>query len=369
MLMQLIMKILVIGNFSSFATTKPIVEMLIGLKNKGIDVEIMSADRGRVIDYLSSSGLKIIKHHPKKKIEPSAIKFIRHYLLEHSPDILFLLNSKSIANGIQAAKNVNVKVVTYRGAAGLYWRDPMSFLTHLNPRVDKVICISHFVERNVRKQMPYMRKKTHVIYYGFDPAWYNTDGSMDLFEYNIPKGAMVVGCIANNRPVKGVKYLIRAFKYLKNPQNVYFLLVGDGMAEELEHEKTRLDFSDHIICPGHIEDLGQFYNSIDIYVQPSLKEGLGKSIVEVMCSAKPVIATRSGGPQEIIENGKSGILVDKKSPRAIADEIENLIENKSFRTKLGQQGLARIKEHFGLEKSVDHYYNFFNSIIQESAMS
>lgn len=357
------MKILVIGEFPSSATSKPMAELFIGLHQKGIGVEIMCADKGRIVDLMKSAGVTIIDHHPGKKVDLNSTKFIRNHLEEHQPQILYLLNSKSIANGIRAVKSIDIKVITYRGAAGLYWHDPTSYLTHLNRRVDKVICNSKYVESNVKSQMPYMRKKTQVIYPGFDPSWYKIDQGRIITEFGIPEGATVVGCIANNRPVKGVKYLIRSMNYLKDAKNVYFLLIGTGIKEEFEKERSNCSFPDQIICTDHIEDINAMYNCFDIYVQPSLKEGFGKSIVEAMCNAKPVIATSSGGPEEIIVDGKSGLLVKKGSAKAIAEKIDVLIEDKIKRREIGEAGFKRITKDFSIEETVNKYFVFFNEII------
>ena len=356
------MKVLVIGNFTSFATTKPLVEVFIGLKRRGLDVVIMTASEGKIVDYLETNGLTIINHHPKKKIDNQSIKFIRSYLIDQKPQILFLWNSKSIANGVRAAKNINVSVVTYRGAAGLYWHDPTSFLTHLNPRVDKVVCLSHFVEKNVRSQMPYMKKKTVVISHGFDPIWYESTESKPIPDISMAEGSFVVGCIANHRPVKGVKYFIRALNHLSDVEHIRFLLIGNGFDKLLKDELVNLKYPDRISAVGYVEDIAELYKKINVFVQPSLKEGLGKSIAEAMCLGKPVIATRSGGPEELIEDGKSGFLINKKSPVEIAEKIQYLFENEQERKNIGMAAKVRITTKFSIDETVDKYYRLFESL-------
>jgi glycosyltransferase involved in cell wall biosynthesis len=356
------MQVLIIGNFMSFTATKPLVEVYIGLKRRSLDVVIMTASEGEVVDYLRTKGVTIIEHHPQKKIDKKSIKFIRSYLIDNKPDILFLLNSKSIANGIKAAKNIDVKVVTYRGAAGLYWHDPTSFLTHLNPRVDKVVCLSHFVEKNVSSQMPYMKEKTVVISHGFDPEWYQSTENQHIPDIPIPEGSFVISCIANHRSVKGTKYFIRALNHLPDIEQMYFLLVGNGMAKLLRKEIVNLQRPERISAVDYVEDITELYKKLDVIVQPSLKEGLGKAIAEAMCLGKPVIAAKSGGPEELIENGKSGFLVNKKSSVEIAEKIQYLFDNEQQKNEMGHEAKKRITTGFSIGEATDKYYRLFKSL-------
>jgi glycosyltransferase involved in cell wall biosynthesis len=358
------MKLLVVSNFNSHPSARHFVELIAGLQKKGIHVTIMSTSTGSATDYLLACGVKFIEHHPSKKFDLVSIRLIKGHLISGNYDILYLLNSKGIANGIRAAMSLPVKVVTYRGAFRMHWYDPFLYITHLNRRVDKVICLSEAVATHVKQLRTYMRAKTEVITHGFDPEWFKSDKVMDLSAYGIPESAFVIGCVANNRSVKGVKYLIRAMNLLEL-QNYYMLLIGRGMDKELEKEKQRLVSPERIKCVGHIDELGAAYNAIDLYVQPSLMEGLGKSIAEAMCASKPVIATRSGGSETLIVNEESGILVKPKSSKAIADQIIRLFENPELRDELGRNALQRIKRHFSVQTSVDKHYDFFKSLINQ----
>lgn len=356
------MKILTVGHFNSFATSKPHVEMLIGLKKKGVDVKIVSSSRGPVIDYLKENGIEIFDHHPKKKVDRESVKYLRNLLDTLRPDIFFLLNSKSIANGIKAAKTAPVKVVTYRGAAGLYWHDPTSYLTHLNSRVDAIICVSDFVEQNVRKQFLFNKPRTTVISHGFDVSWYTWNEEDRLDIEGISSEDTVIGCVANVRPVKGVKYLVKAARKFKNNPNVKFLLIGSGMESLVRKEVGESAGKEQFVIPGFVENLKPYFRLMDIYVQPSLKEGSGKSIIEAMSNEIPVIATKSGGPQEIIEDGKSGLLVATRSSGELAEAIQRLMDSDDLRKQLGQGGKERIVNDFPIEKMISQYYEFFTEL-------
>lgn len=329
------MKILVVGQFDSYATSKPLAEMLIGLQNDGERVHVVASKFKPVAANFDNAGIPVYDHHPVKKIDSASIKYLSALMSKIQPDILFLLNSKSIPNGIRAARGKDVKIITYRGAAGLYWHDPMAYLTHLDPRIDGIVCLSSFVERNIQKQMFFQKTVTRVIHHGFDRKWYS-ENEPDADNKSINNSdEIVIGCIANNRQVKGIKYLLEASQAFNSSKKVKFLLVGAGLQAEIDKMKSRGMDTSNLKAVGFVEDLRPIYKQFDIYVQPSLSEGLGKSIVECMLNGIPVIATKSGGPEELIIDQESGLLIDKKSSDQLGKAIQSLIDSAPLRKKVG----------------------------------
>jgi glycosyltransferase involved in cell wall biosynthesis len=99
-------------------------------------------------------------------------------------------------------------------------------------------------------------------------------------------------------------------------------------------------------------------------VQPSLSEGLGKSIMEAMMLAKPVIATQSGGPEELIVNGSSGLIVPPKDAQALTQAIEYLIRHPEKRKEMGDNAKRRILTDFSIEAFADNMHNIFTEAVK-----
>jgi hypothetical protein len=106
-------------------------------------------------------------------VSPASIRFIRKLVREQGFQILHLFNSRAISNGVLAAMGLPVKVLVYRGQPGSLRRyDPVSYLNCLNPRIDRIICVSEAVKTYLEKQMWWGTDKLVTVYKGHDLAWY-----------------------------------------------------------------------------------------------------------------------------------------------------------------------------------------------------
>ena len=166
-------KVLFIGNYDiPVHNIRPEAEMIIGLKARGLDVEVMTKARCFYAERMRSVGILVHDFVPKSKLSWAAIRTIRETLRRGRHHILHLFNNKAIANGNLAALGLPVKVVTYRGQTGNISRlDPSCYLTHLSPRVDKIVCVSNAVRDDLLRRV-YDPAIPVTIYKGHDIAWY-----------------------------------------------------------------------------------------------------------------------------------------------------------------------------------------------------
>jgi glycosyltransferase involved in cell wall biosynthesis len=101
---------------------------------------------------------------------------------------------------------------------------------------------------------------------------------------------------------------------------------------------------------GFISDVPQFLAGIDIFVLPSLYEGLGVAALEAMAAGKAVVASRVGGLAELVNDGENGFLVPPGDAEGLAAALAKLIRDKNLRAAFGQKGAARVREHFTIEQ-------------------
>ncbi len=364
------MKILIISNYKdAYNSVRPEGEIFIGLQKLGFQLTIMTqADAPFVVEF-KKAGISIIDFHPSKKISWTAIQFIRQALKKKKYDILHLFNSKAISNGNFAAIGLPVKVLVYRGViGGSAWYAPNAYLKHFHPRVDGITAVSKGVQTYLQKQLFWNKGKVTQFYKGQDLAWYKDIQPTDLGEFNIPKAACVITCIANNRSWKGINYLIQSTNYLRANLPIHFLLIGRRMdtKENLALIKSS-PYSTHIHLTGYRKDVLQLLAASTAYIQPSNKnrEGLGKAILEAMSLGIPPIVTNSGGPPEFVAHGQSGLVIPSKNPQAIAQAIQQLFDNIPFSLQLGKGAKQVIANKMSIEKSIstlkEIYKNAINS--------
>ena len=140
----------------------------------------MTYGDAQYVEKFKSAGIRVVDFHPEKKLDKKEIKRIREELIRTRPDILHLFNSKAIINGIQAAKNLPVKVFLYRGYTGnIHWYDPTAWFKYLHPRVDKIWCIAPSIEKHIRRQLFFKKGKPFTIHKGHHPDWYKNIRAID----------------------------------------------------------------------------------------------------------------------------------------------------------------------------------------------
>ena len=130
--------------------------------------------------------------------------------------------------------------------------------------------------------------------------------------------------------------------------------------EALQTMVRELGLQEEVVFLGFVSDIPQFLSSVDIFVLPSVYEGLGIAILEAMAAGKPVVASRTGGIPELLTDQVTGLLVPPKDPPALARAIAQLLSQNGLLRLMGDKGRAEVLDHFTMEqmakKNEDHYY-------------
>ena len=183
-------------------------------------------------------------------------------------------------------------------------------------------------------------------------------------DLDIPRQARVVGTTARLSPVKGLDDLIKAFSILapKHP-NFYCLIVGEGNARtDLEKLVRDLGLDGRVIFSGAVDDVAPYLALMDIFVLPSLMEGLGLSILEAFAAGKPVIASCVGGIVDVVKNGTTGILVQPRSPQQVAQAIETLFENSVLAQSLAAEASRVVRDRFSLTSMASQIQSVYSCL-------
>jgi glycosyltransferase involved in cell wall biosynthesis len=175
--------------------------------------------------------------------------------------------------------------------------------------------------------------------------------------YGIAANRKVIVQVSWLIPEKGLPDLLEATRQLlTKEQNVQLVLVGDGSHRE-EYEKlgAELGIDGHVTWAGLIQDpfAEGVYDAADILCQVSRwQEAFGWVLAEAMAYKKPVVGTKVGGIPEIIQDGKTGYLVDPGNPSQLAEKLFQLLQNDALRREMGEAGCERVKTTFNLQKNV-----------------
>jgi glycosyltransferase involved in cell wall biosynthesis len=180
----------------------------------------------------------------------------------------------------------------------------------------------------------------------------------------IPEDAKVVA-------VKGLEYFLDAAVLLSGRfDNARFLIVGDSISQayrdELERRADSLGLSDRVIFTGFRSDVPDLLAEVCVSVLPSLSEGLSNVVLESMAAGVPVVATAVGGTGEMIEDGKSGLVVPPRDAQALADAVGSLLEDPLRRLLIGKTGQQSVIERFSLQATVEQTEGLYTRLLKSA---
>lgn len=230
--------------------------------------------------------------------------------------------------------------------------------------VDRVVAVSWDIEK-VLKGI-YGSKRVLCIHNGIDVEAVRVTIQREAMRktWRIAGDAVVIGTVGRLVPVKGHAILLEATRILRaTKQNVTLVLVGDGpLRSELKVTAQRLGLEKSVIFAGHQDQACDFMNMMDIFVLPSLHEGIPMVLLEALALQRPVVATGVGGIPEVIVHDRSGKLVDAGDAGGLALTLQELIERPDKAGALGVEGRRQVEQEFSAHTMAARTVNLYQSL-------
>jgi len=349
----------------------PETELFIGLKNAGVDIEVVSNPNGKHYFRLKNAGVKTHEIILSTRFSLLGITRVYKLLKKNHYDILYCFNNKAVSNVLLASWGMKFKLVTYRGTIGnVSFLSLASWTTHLHPRVDRIICVSNAVRDYLVKMRLFWlkipEKNLISIYKGHKISWYQKLPA-DLSEFNISYKDFVIGFAGRNRPHKGINFLIDSAKWLPQNAAIHYLLLGKLKSDKnLLKQIQTSPFKDRIHLAGYRNNAPMIAAACDVFIMPSTKrEGLSRAIIEAMaCATVPVVSDVGGLPELVIDD-ESGFVVPPKDSKSIAMAIMKLYNNPDKKKKMGKQAQDRIKTVFNIQSTIENTKRMFEELVCE----
>ncbi|MCM8809959.1 MAG: glycosyltransferase family 4 protein [Candidatus Omnitrophica bacterium] len=176
------------------------------------------------------------------------------------------------------------------------------------------------------------------------------------FGYSEKKIIIFVGRLTKQ---KGVEYLIKSFEKLKIDEK-YLIILGDGeLREKLEKMVFSLGLKDKVLFAGRKKEVLPYLQVADIFVLPSLSEGLPISVLEAMSCGLPVVVSKVGGNVDVVEDGTNGYLVEPQNICQIKKAIEELLANERKTKEIGGINRKKIEENYSYDTIIERYLNLY----------
>jgi glycosyltransferase involved in cell wall biosynthesis len=349
---------------------RPTAATVAGLQRRGCEMAAICPPGSKAAETLGEAGVRLLDIAIVKRFDRAGTRALREELVRGGYDILHAFGNRGLENGIRALRGLPTRLVTYRGRVGnVGFFDPISWMRHLSPRIDRMICVSDAVRDFYLGMRPaFLRAPAERyvrIYKGHDLAWYDA-APADLGAFGIPADAFVVASVANYRPHKGIDYLVRALAHLPPDWPVHLLLVGKMQAPELERGIAAVPVPERVHRVGYRADAPAFAAASDVFVLPStIPEGLPRSVIEAMAYRRPCIVTGFGGAAELVENGVSGLHVPPGDSSAIANAIATLYQDPERRVRIGEAARRRIEKDFNIEHTIEQTLEVYRSLVAQ----
>ncbi|MEP7310133.1 MAG: glycosyltransferase family 4 protein [Acidobacteriota bacterium] len=170
----------------------------------------------------------------------------------------------------------------------------------------------------------------------------------------LPHRAPLVGNVAALVPHKGQRHLVEAARLVvRELPDARFVIFGEGeLREQLERQVHDYHLEKHVLLPGFRTDVLGCIKGFDVFAMSSVTEGLGTSLLDAMACSRAIVATRAGGIPEIVDDERTGVLVEPRDHAAMARAILRLLKDDDLRRRMGEAGLARVSERFTVDRMV-----------------
>lgn len=234
---------------------------------------------------------------------------------------------------------------------------------------DKVVAISDAVKGHLEKDFNVKPGRIEVIYNGIDLARFSNIYSADQIararrSLGIQRGS-VVGTMGRLSSVKGQKFLVEAMKdIVAGSKDAICLIIGSGKEEDaLKALAKSLGLEDRVIFTGAAYiDIPLYIACMDIFVLPSIEEGLGLALLEAMSLNRPCIASATGGIKNIIEDGVNGILTPVGDSKAIAGAVLKMLNDKNLSVGMANKARDIVKTRFSIDSMADRMIDLYGRV-------
>jgi len=340
-----------------------------------LDISAILFNEGRLAYELKNLGIKTDVIPESRHNAFSMLRLLGAYFRGQKVDIVHVHKYKeNILGGIASAcHGIRFRIRTIHGlpepALGLRARkrEIYELLDNFINKwlVDRLLAVSLDLRRELIER--FGDEKVRCIHNGIDVGTIRRNVSATDWkkELNIGGNEIVIGTMCRLTPIKGLEFFLKAARIVRSQRsNTKFIIVGDGpLGSSLRTLAFEYGLSRDVFFLGHQDDAYGILQLMDIFVLPSLKEGIPMALLEALALARPVVATRVGGIPEVIEHDISGLLVTPGRGDELAESCIRLIDDYKLAQRLGATGRKTVEEKFSATFMAEKVANVYRELV------
>lgn len=233
-------------------------------------------------------------------------------------------------------------------------------------RAEAVTCASNYLRDQLIEARVVDAARVSVIPMPVNPLFENVNLKRMTGEVQRQDSERMILTVARLSAQKSLDTLIRALAVLRERgSRARLIIVGDGERRAALEQQTRalnLDAQVEFLGARPQSELPALYAACDVFVLPSIREGMGLVLAEALLCGAPVIATNVGGVTDIVKHNETGLLVPERDPHALADAIEIFLNDAPFALQLATNGRAWVREHYLAEQVAEQFLNLYANV-------
>jgi glycosyltransferase involved in cell wall biosynthesis len=313
-------------------------------------------------------GLSVRMVHCNGRADWRAVRQIEEYIQEDGVDLVHTHGYKADLYGYLAAWRCHKPVVATchnwvggTAALGIYNHLDRMVLKKFNALVAVSDAVGHRLHA-----FGVPTEKIKTIANGIDVTAFERAQPLPLLK---AEGNTVVGVVARLDLQKGFEYLLHAARELcKTFHDLKIVIVGEGPDRNaIEEMIQQYGLQSSVVLAGQQSNMPAVYAAMDMFVLPSLNEGLPMTVLEAMAASKPVIATRVGAIPSVIKDGENGLLVNAKDPEGLQNAIASLLSDPERSRRMGDQAHAWVSQNYTSEAMALKYREMYEEVLGRPA--
>lgn len=342
-----------------------------GLSERGFGVYVIGRKNSEFLRRVSASSdqVRTMGLNISGDFNPVTINRLRRFISEHEISAIIVNFNKDVRlGGLAARLNSPTRVIWSVGLD-----ITKNNLAHrlLTPMLyDGVIVPSESLKKQICRHGYILEESVRVIPIGIPALKSPIDRESARHnvcdKYRIDAASLIAVTSGRFVQQKGHRYLIDAAdKIVEAFPKIIFMLLGDGeLRSELQAAIKRKGLTDHFVFTGMLDDLRLELAAADLMIHPSIEEPFGIALLEGMRASLPIVASEIGGIPEVVEAGKTALLVPPENETALAGAVIDLLSSESMRAAFGTAGCLRLGAMFELDRMIDSVAGYVTEVLK-----
>ena len=344
-------------------------------KMPDLEISVVLLNDGGFASQLKDLGVKVDVILESRHNFLVMVKELADYFKREEIDILHTHKYKDNVLGTLASlpRGIRVRVRTVHGspepyigfeAAKMAVYEKLDYLAN-RWFVDRILAVSFDLHGQLIRR--YGAEKVTCVHNGVNIEQVHPSKSVTELrrELGISERDFVIGTIGRLVPVKGQGYLLKAARLIQRQRpNVKCIIAGDGpLKSSLQATAHEYNLGNNVLFLGHRSDVYDILRLMDVFVLPSLSEGIPMALLEALALGRPVVASRVGGIPEVIQHGVTGLLTTPENEEELAQNCMAVMDDLKLGQTLGAAGQRRIEEEFSAGVMADKVAEIYRTLV------